>query len=69
MNKDDIVVGDLYKKYEGLGSSCNTYAVITGSTDTIVRYQIISDSNLYPSITDDVRMKKEEFLNYYRKSS
>lgn len=69
MNKDDIVVGDLYKKYEGLGSSCNTYAVITGSTDTIVRYQIISDSSLYPSVTDDVRMKKDEFLSYYRKSS
>lgn len=69
MNKNDIVVGDLYKKFEGIGSSCNTYALITGSTDTIVQYQIISDSNLYANNVDAVRMKKEEFVSYYRKSS
>lgn len=69
MNKKDIVVGDLYKKFEGIGSSCNTYALVTGSTDTIVQYQIISDSNLYANSVHAVRMKKEDFLSYYRKSS
>lgn len=69
MNKKDIIVGDLYKKFEGIGSSCNTYALVTGSTDTIVQYEIISDSNLYVDSTEPVRMKKEDFLNYYRKSS
>ena len=69
MNKDDIVVGDLYKKYQGLGSSCNTYALVTGSTDSIVQYQIISDSNLYANSVDPVRMTKGEFLSYYRKNS
>lgn len=69
MNKKDIIVGDLYKKFEGIGSSCNTYALVTGSTDTIVQYEIISDSNLYANSVDPVRMKKEDFLTHYRKNS
>ena len=68
-----IEVGDLYKKVEGIGSSNNTYALVTGSHDnqygTVVEYNVYSDSKLYANVgvAENIRMREEEFLTFYVK--
>jgi hypothetical protein len=68
-----IEVGDLYKKVEGIGSSNNTYALVTGSRDnqygTVVEYNVYSDSKLYANVgvAENIRMREEEFLTFYVK--
>lgn len=64
MNKQEkIKIGDLYRKVEGIGSSSNTYALITGSVGIIVIYEIYNNSGL---VTQSYSSQRE-FLSYYRK--
>ncbi len=65
-----IQIGEMYKKVEGIGSSNNTYALVTGSYTNehgpVVQYSIYSDSKLYSNV-DNIKMREEEFLTYYVK--
>jgi hypothetical protein len=71
--RNKIQIGEMYKKVEGIGSSNNTYALVTGSHDnqygTVVEYNVYSDSKLYANvgIAENIRMREEEFLTYYVK--
>jgi hypothetical protein len=66
-------IGEMYKKVEGIGSSNNTYALVTGSYTNehgpVVQYSIYSDSKLYSNVgmVDNIKMREEEFLTYYVK--
>jgi len=67
-----IEVGDLYKKVQGIGSSSNTYAVVTGSFAVdgrvAVTYNVYSDSKLYATaVAENVKSMQDEFLSYYAK--
>jgi hypothetical protein len=62
--RNKIQIGEMYKKVEGIGSSNNTYALVTGSYNNehgpVVQYNIYSDSKLYSNvgIVDNIKMRE-----------
>lgn len=67
MSDAKIKVGELYRKYQGIGSSCNTFALVTGSAYDKIEYEIYSDSPLIMNSNIRTSTNEKEFLEYYSK--